>query len=131
MSTPTLTPYLCVAEARAALEWYVAALGAEVVHPPIEMDDGRVGHAELALGEARWMLSAEFPEAGVASPAADRGASVSLHLALADAPAVDALAARVEQAGVPMVRGPEDSERAGRVAVFLDPFGHRWMLTSG
>jgi len=128
MSTPALTPYLCVADARAALECYVGVLGAEVAYPPIEMDDGRVGHAELALGEARWMLSDDFPEAGVAAPAPDRGASVSLHLALADAAAVDALAARVEEAGVPMVRGPEDSEHAGRVAVFLDPFGHRWML---
>jgi len=126
---PTLTPYVCVADGRAAIDWYVATLGAEVTHEPILADDGRVGHVELAVGGAGWMLSDDFPEAGVAAPAADRGASVSLHLQLGDAAAVDALAARVESAGTPMVRGPEDAGPAGRVAVFLDPFGHRWMLT--
>ena len=56
---------------------------------------------------------------------ADRGSPVSLHLTVAD---VDAVAARVVAAGVTLDRGPEDSPPAGRVAVFLDPFGHRWFL---
>ena len=47
-----LTPYLCVADARAAIEWYVAALGAEIAYKPIVMDNGRVGHCELAIGQA-------------------------------------------------------------------------------
>lgn len=123
----TLTPYLCVADARAAVTWYAAALGAEVTYDPVVMDDGRIGHVELAVGSARWMMSEEFPEQGVAAPTSDRGASVSLHLAVDD---VDASAARVVDAGTPLIRGPEDSGPAGRVAVFLDPFGHRWLLTS-
>ena len=44
-----LTPYICVKDSRAAIEWYVAALGAEVVYDPIVMPDGRVGHCELAV----------------------------------------------------------------------------------
>lgn len=120
-----LTPYLCVPDARAAIEWYVDVLGAEVVYEPIEMPDGRIGHVELAVAGARWMMSDEFEEAGVAAPDPARGAAVSLHLVVAD---VDALAARVTAAGTPMDRGPEDSEPAGRVAVFRDPFGHRWFL---
>lgn len=120
-----LTPYLCVSDAHAAIEWYVDVLGARVTHDPVLMDDGRVGHVELAVDGARWMLSDEFAEAGVAAPATDRGSSVTLHLAVAD---VDALAARVVDSGTPMTRGPEDSEPAGRVAVFIDPFGHRWFL---
>jgi PhnB protein len=120
-----LTPYLCVRDARAAVDWYVAHLGAEVTYAPVVMDDGRVGHVELAVDGARWMMSDEFDSAGVAAPEPGRGAAVSLHLAVAD---VDALAARVEAAGTPMVRGPEDSPPAGRVAVFVDPFGHRWFL---
>ena len=120
-----LTPYLCVAEARAAIEWYVDAMGAEVVYEPIEMPDGRIGHVELAVDGARWMMADEFEEAGVAAPDTTRGSAVSMHLAVAD---VDALAARIVEAGVPMERGPEDSEPAGRVAVFRDPFGHRWFL---
>ena len=72
-----LTPYLCVADARAAIDWYVAVLGAEVTYEPIVMADGRVGHVELAVDGARWMMSEEFAEAGVAAPDPDRGAAVS------------------------------------------------------
>jgi PhnB protein len=120
-----LTPYVCVADSRAAIEWYVAALGAEVVHEPIVMPDGRVGHCELAVGGARWMMSDEFESAGVAAPDPSRGADVTLHLTVPDC---DASAARVQQHGVALDRGPEDSPPAGRVAVFRDPFGHRWFL---
>ncbi len=84
-----LTPYLCVADARAAIAWYVDVLGAEVVYDPIEMPDGRIGHVELAVDGARWMMSDEFAEAGVAAPDPDRGSAVSLHLTVED---VDALA---------------------------------------
>lgn len=120
-----LTPYLCVADARAAIDWYVAALGAEVTYDPIVMDDGRVGHCELAVDEARWMMSDQFDSAGVAAPDPARGSAVSPHLMVTD---VDAAAARVVAAGTSMIRGPEDSPPAGRVAVFVDPFGHRWFL---
>ena len=121
-----LTPYLCVADARAAITWYADALGAEVTYEPIVMDDGRIGHCELTVGGARWMMSDEFESAGVAAPSSDRGACVTLHLTVDDC---DAAAARVAGAGVSMSRGPEDSPPAGRVAVFTDPFGHRWFLS--
>jgi PhnB protein len=121
-----LTPYICVADARAAVEWYVDVLGAEVTFAPIEMPDGRIGHVELAVDGAGWMMSDEFAEANVAAPDPARGSAVSLHLTVDD---VDALAARVRAAGATLDRGPEDSEPAGRVAVFRDPFGHRWFLT--
>jgi uncharacterized glyoxalase superfamily protein PhnB len=120
-----LTPYLCVQDTRAAIEWYVDVLGAAVTFEPIEMPDGRIGHVELAVDGAAWMMSDEFAEAHVAAPDRDRGSAVSLHLTVAD---VDALAARVSAAGVALDRGPEDSPPAGRVAVFRDPFGHRWFL---
>ena len=120
-----LTPYLCVADARAAIEWYQQALGAEVVYAPIAMDDGRIGHVELAVSGARWMMSEEFEEAGVAPPDTTRGSAVSLHLEVSD---VDALAEKILATGSVIDRGPEDSPPAGRVAVFRDPFGHRWFL---
>ena len=75
-----LTPYICVSDCRAAIEWYTAALGAEVVYEPIVMGDGRVGHCELAVNGARWMMSDEFDSAGVAVPDPSRGNPVSLHL---------------------------------------------------
>jgi PhnB protein len=120
-----LTPYLCVADARAAIKWYADVLGAEVVYDPIEMPDGRIGHVELAVGGARWMMAEEFPEVGVAAPDPTRGSAVTLHLSVDD---LDALAARLVAAGVTFDQGPEDSPPAGGVAVFRDPFGHRWFL---
>jgi uncharacterized glyoxalase superfamily protein PhnB len=120
-----LTPYLAVADARAAIEWYLDALAAEITFDPIVMPDGRIGHAELAVGDAVWMMADEHPELGVEAPAGDRGASVTLHLLVEDC---DEAAARVAATGVEIIRGPEDSPPAGRVAVFVDPFGHRWFL---
>ena len=120
-----LTPYICVSDARAAIDWYVDVLGAEVTYAPIEMPDGRIGHVELAVGGAGWMMSDEFAEAGVAPPDPGRGSAVSLHLRVDD---VDAVCSRLVEAGTTIDRGPEDSPPAGRVAVFRDPFGHRWFL---
>lgn len=120
-----LTPYLAVTDARAAIDWYVAALGAEVTFEPIVMPDGRVGHVELAVSGAVWMMADEHPEIGVEAPAPGRGAAVTLHLTVADCAAA---AARVGEHGVEILRGPEDSPPAGRVAVFVDPSGHRWFL---
>jgi uncharacterized glyoxalase superfamily protein PhnB len=120
-----LTPYLCVPDSRAAIEWYAATLGAEVVVEPIVMDDGRVGHCELAVSGARWMMADPYPELGVEPPEPGRGAAVTLHLTVADC---DAVAARVVAQGVALDRGPEDSPPVGRVAVFRDPFGHRWFV---
>jgi len=71
------------------------------------------------------MMSDEFASAGVAAPDRARGSAVSLHLEVDD---VDAVCERVTASGVTLDRGPEDSEPAGRVAVFRDPFGHRWFL---
>lgn len=119
-----LTPYLAVRDARAAIQWYTEHLGAEVVYDPIVMPDGRIGHVELAVDGARWMMADEHPEIHVEAPAADRGAPVTLHLAVDD---VDGLVARVVAGGATLDRGPEDND-AGRVAVFRDPFGHRWFL---
>jgi PhnB protein len=105
-----LTPYLCVRDSRAAIEWYAAALGAEVTFEPIVMDDGRVGHCELAVDGARWMMSDEFASAGVAPPDPARGACVTMHLTVADC---DAAADRVRQHGVRLDRGPR-GQPAGR-----------------
>ena len=119
-----LTPYICVADARAALDWYTGVLGAVVVGEPYVMDDNRIGHAELSFDGARLMLSDEYPDVDVQAPAAGRGAPVSLHLSVAD---VDDLVGRVTGSGVALDRGPETTDH-GRVAVFRDPFGHRWFL---
>lgn len=120
-----LTPYLAVRDCRAAIEWYVAHLGATIVFEPIEMPDGKIGHVELAVDGARWMMADEYPEIQAEAPAPDRGAAVTLHLTVND---VDGLVERVVAGGATLDRGPEDNPPVGRVAVFRDPFGHRWFL---
>jgi PhnB protein len=120
-----LTAYLAVRDARAAIEWYVDRLGAEVTVEPIVMPDGRVGHVELAVDGARWMMADEHPELQVEAPAEGRGSAVTLHLSVAD---VDGLAQRMADGGAVLDRGPEDNPPVGRVAVLRDPFGHRWFL---
>ena len=116
---------IAAADAATLAGWYVDVLGAEVVYDPIVMPDGRIGHVELAIGGGRWMMSDPFDQANVAAPDRSRGSAVSLHLEVDD---VDALAQRVTAAGVAFDRGPEDNPPVGRVAVFRDPFGHRWFL---
>lgn len=119
-----LTPYLNVTDAHAAIRWYQDVLGAVVTYEPIIMPDGRVGHTELAIDGASFMLADAFPEVQAVGPPPD-GSPVTLHLSVAD---VDAVADAVVRAGTELDRGPEDDPNAGRVAVFRDPFGHRWFL---
>jgi len=119
-----ITPYLAARNAREAIDWYVEHLGAEVVYDPIVMPDGRIGHVELAVEGARWMMSDEHPEIQVEAPMPGRGAAVTLHLEVGD---VDRIAHAAVQGGAELDRGPEDAHQ-GRVAVFRDPFGHRWMV---
>jgi len=75
-----LTAYIAVDDARAAVDWYVERLGAEVTVEPIVMPDGRIGHVELAIDGARWMMSDAHPELNVEAPQRDRGNAVTLHL---------------------------------------------------
>ncbi len=119
-----ITPYLAVADARGAIDWYRSVFGADLVGEPIIMPDGRVGHAELAIGTARLYLSDAHPEIGVVAPQLDAGSSVTLHLETAD---VDGTTERARTAAATIEREPADSPY-GRMSGMRDPFGHRWML---
>ncbi len=120
-----LTPYLAVADARRAIDWYLDAFGARLRGEPIEMPDGRIGHAELDLGGSLLMLADEFPDIGHAAPTSGGGSSVTLHLETDD---IDVLVGRAVAGGADLTRPPEDSPY-GRNATIVDPFGHRWLLS--
>jgi uncharacterized glyoxalase superfamily protein PhnB len=122
--TATLTPYICVADAKAALTWYADAFGA-VEEVRYVGDDGRIGHAEITIEGARLMLSDEYAEAGVAAPLAGRGHDVALHLNVAD---VDDMFARAVARGATAEREPADQPYGERSSTITDPFGHRWMI---
>ncbi|WP_326547909.1 VOC family protein [Mycolicibacterium sp. ND9-15] len=117
-------PYLTVANARGAIAWYVDAFGATVVGEPFEMDDGRIGHAELAIGDGVLYLADEYPEIGLRGPV-PQSVSVSLMLAVPD---TDAVLERARQRGAEVQREPYENYGA-RNAAIVDPFGHRWMLS--
>lgn len=121
-----ITPYICVADSRAAIAFYERAFGAHVSDDPIVMDDGRVGHCEVEIDGNPVMMSDPFDTAGVAPPDPGRGNAVTLHVEVDDC---DAWTERAVAAGAVLDRGPEDSG-PGRVAVLHDPFGHRWFLTT-
>jgi PhnB protein len=121
---PTLTPYLMVQNAAAAIDFYRQAFGAE---ERLRLDGpaGRIGHAELAIGDALIMLADEPPEHEIPAPGADR--SVSLHLFVDD---VDAMARRAVAAGARQIRPVETQFYGDRLGTFADPFGHVWHLAS-
>jgi PhnB protein len=118
----SLTPYLCVSDAARAIEFYGQAFGATLMMRLAD-PSGRVGHAELKVGDSVIMLADEHPEYGVRSPQAFGGSPVSLHLYVED---VDAVVARAVAAGAKVVHPVADKfygDRSGRVE---DPFGHVW-----
>lgn len=118
----SLTPYLAVSDARAALDFYVEVFGATRRGEPILMDDGRIGHAELAIGDAVLMLAEEHPEIGhVASR--EGGASVRVEV-----PSADTSVARALELGATLIRAVSDSPY-GRNGAFRDPFGQRWLVS--
>ncbi len=125
----TLGCYLAVNDARAALDFYVQAFGARRRGEPIVMPDGRIGHAELAIGDSVLMLADEFAELGLLSPRTRGGPSQSLYLRVSEPDAVDATMRAAVEAGARLERAAADHDY-GRNAVVVDPSGHRWMISS-
>jgi uncharacterized glyoxalase superfamily protein PhnB len=117
-------PYLRVRAAAEAIVFYTRAFGAAELFRLTE-PSGRIGHAELKLGESTLMLSDEFPGAGLLGPLALGGTSVALHLHVDD---VDSLFAQAVGAGASVIRPLQDQFYGERMGVISDPFGHRWML---
>ena len=123
---PQVTPYLCVDGAKAAIEFYSNVLGAtERMHMP--GPDGKIGHAELELGDSLIMLADEYPEMGIRGPKAVGGTPVMISIYVEDADAVfDAAVA----AGATAVRPVENQFYGDRSGQFEDPFGHRWSVAT-
>jgi len=121
----SVTPYLTVDDPEAALDFYARAFGAtEIVR--MEMG-GKIGHAEIRIGDSVIMLSGEWPEMDKLGPKARGGATSSLLIYLAD---VDAAFQRALDAGATAERPPEDQFWGDRMGVLKDPFGHNWMLST-
>lgn len=89
--------------------------------------DGRIGHAELQLGDSVIMLSDEYPEAGAVGPKTVGGSPVMLNVYVAD---VDAVFAKALAAGATELRAVANQFYGDRSGSFEDPFGHRWSVAT-
>ena len=121
----SVTPYLTVDDARAALDFYARAFGATEIER-MEMGD-RIAHAEIRIGDSVVMLSDEWPDMGKLSPKNRGGATAGLMVYLPD---VDAAFARAIEAGATEERPVEDQFYGDRSGSVKDPFGHTWMLAT-
>ena len=124
MATRELFAYLIVADASAAIQFYINAFGATEKLRLAE-PSGRIGHAELDFDGATLMLADEFPELNLMAPKQGTGTAVSLHLHVDSA---DEVIERAISHGAKLDRPPVDQffgERSGSV---IDPFGHRWLI---
>lgn len=121
----SVTPYLCCRDAGAAIEFYKKAFGATEV---LRMDNqGKVGHAELQIGDSRVMLADEFPEMGFLSPQTVGGSPIMIHLYVED---VDSTANRAVAAGGKVTRPIADQFYGDRGGQIEDPFGHKWYVAT-
>jgi PhnB protein len=120
------TPYLSVRDATDAIKFYKRAFGAREVFQ-VRQPDGKVGHAELRIGDAPIMLADEFPEINFRSPESIGGTPVNILIYVND---VDALVDQATAAGAKLLRPVEDQPYGSRVGVLEDPFGHSWSFAT-
>ncbi len=118
-----LIPYLTVDDAETALDFYARAFGA-VETLRLRMGD-KIGHAEMQVAGARFMLSGEWPPMNILSPKSRGGATSAFSIYVPDA---DAAYAHAVEAGATPQRPPTDEFYGDRVGMVTDPFGHRWSL---
>jgi len=122
----SMTPYLCVKGAADAIEFYKKAFGAkELLRMPAP--GGKVGHAEIQIGDSRVMLADEFPEMGFVSPQSVGGTPVMMHLYVED---VDATVPKAVAAGAKVTREVADQYYGDRGGQVEDPFGHKWYVAT-
>ena len=123
---PQLTPYICVDDAAQAIEFYKKVFGMkERMRMP--SPGGKIGHAELQIGNSVLMLSDEHPEFGAVSPRTVGGTPATLSLYVED---VDAVFKKAIAAGARELRPIRDEFYGDRSGQLEDPFGHKWSVAT-
>ena len=118
----SVTPYLVIKGAAKAIDYYKSVFGAtEVMRMP--GPDGRIGHAELKIGDSHIMLADEFPEMGHQGPLTLGNSPVSMLLYVED---VDSTVQRAVADGAQILKPVADQFYGDRMGFIQDPFGHRW-----
>lgn len=121
-----ITPHLVCAGAADAIDFYKKAFGAEE-EMRLAGANGKLMHAAVRLGNARFMLVDELPEWGSSSPITLGGSPVTIHLYVAD---VDAFVERAVKAGAILRMPVEDMFWGDRYGIIEDPFGHKWSVAT-
>jgi PhnB protein len=122
----TVSPYLAVDDATAAIEFYARAFGAEETSR-MAAPDGSIAHASLRIGNSMLMLSDPFPMQTVKPPRQLGGSSVVIFLYVDD---TDAVFQRAVDAGATANMPPDDMFWGDRFAEVADPFGHVWQIAT-
>ena len=122
----SLTPYLIVKDGSKAIAFYKAAFGARELSR-LDAPDGKVGHAELMIGDSRLLLADEFPEWNARSPKTIGDSPVYILLYVED---VDAVANRAVAEGAALSQPVTDQFYGDRNCLMTDPFGHRWLIAT-
>ena len=122
----TVTPYLVVENASAALDFYKKAFGA---HEVVRMDapGGKIAHAEIKIGDSMIMLADEMPGTGARSPKALGGTGTGVMLYVPDA---DAVFKQATAAGAKVEMPIADQFWGDRYGKLTDPFGHSWSIAT-
>jgi PhnB protein len=119
-----ITPYLICKNAEAAIDFYKRAFGAEELYRI--GGGGMIGHAEMKIGNAIFMLADEFPPMAQ-SPETIGGSPVSLYVYVED---VDAFCAKAVEEGLEVIKPVADQFYGDRSGHFKDPFGHLWGIAT-
>jgi PhnB protein len=122
----TVSPYLAVDDAEKAIEYYRKAFGAEET-VRMNAPDGRIGHAELKIGDSHIMLSDPFPQSSTKPPTELGGSSVSVFMYVED---VDAVVQKAVDQGATVTMEVEDQFWGDRFGSITDPFGHNWSIAT-
>jgi PhnB protein len=123
---PQVTPYLAIDGADEAIDFYMKVFGAsERMRMPAP--DGKIGHAELEIGDALIMLADEFPDMGHPGPKTVGGTPVTINIYVEH---VDDVFERALEEGATELRPVENQFYGDRSGQFEDPFGHRWIVAT-
>jgi PhnB protein len=122
----TVTPYLAVDDAAGAIEYYKTVFGAKE-RVRMEAPGGKVGHAELEIGDSLVMLSDPSPRASTKPPKDLGGTSASVFLYVED---VDAVVKKAADAGATVTMEVADQFWGDRFGSVQDPFGHQWSIAT-
>ena len=121
-----VTPYLSLRDATHAIAFYAKAFGGKLT-VKMDMPGGKIGHAEMKIGDSMVMLADEMEEMDFMSPQSRGGTTVTLHLYVKD---VDATVAKAVGAGAKLIRPVKDQFYGDRAGQVEDPFGHRWYVAT-